>query len=50
MSILDVGGAAAAPSWGKFWLSILNVYEWDGNNPVPPELWFVHVMEASLTI
>ena len=29
----------AAPAWGKFWLSVLNVYEWEGNNPVPPELW-----------
>jgi squalene cyclase len=38
-----VGGAAAIPSWGKFWLSLLNVYDWEGNNPIPPELWFVHV-------
>lgn len=30
----------AAPAWGKFWLSVLNVYEWEGNNPVPPELWY----------
>ncbi|KAJ3855089.1 terpenoid cyclases/protein prenyltransferase alpha-alpha toroid [Lentinula lateritia] len=33
-----LGGACAIPSWGKFWLSILNVYDWAGNNPVPPEL------------
>ena len=33
------GSALAAPAWGKFWLSVLNVYEWEGNNPVPPELW-----------
>ncbi|KAI8827407.1 terpenoid cyclases/protein prenyltransferase alpha-alpha toroid [Chytriomyces cf. hyalinus JEL632] len=33
-----LGGATGIPSWGKFWLSILNVYEWEGNNPVPPEL------------
>jgi len=36
-----LGGAAAAPSWGKFWLSVLNVYDWEGNNPIPPELWCV---------
>ncbi|THH19446.1 hypothetical protein EW146_g1727 [Bondarzewia mesenterica] len=36
-----LGGAAASPSWGKFWLSILNVYDWDGNNPIPPELWIL---------
>ncbi|KAK9931604.1 hypothetical protein M0R45_018876 [Rubus argutus] len=23
------------------WLSILGVYEWDGNNPLPPELWLL---------
>ena len=34
------GGATAVPSWGKFWLSLLNVYEWEGNNPIPPELWY----------
>ncbi|KZS94380.1 terpene synthase [Sistotremastrum niveocremeum HHB9708] len=36
-----LGGATGAPAWGKFWLSILNVYDWDGNNPVPPELWLL---------
>ena len=36
-----LGGAAASASWGKFWLSILNVYDWEGNNPIPPELWCV---------
>ena len=34
-----LGGATGIPSWGKFWLSILNVYDWDGNYPIPPELW-----------
>nr|ALM02366.1 lanosterol synthase [Wolfiporia cocos]ALM02367.1 lanosterol synthase [Wolfiporia cocos]AVK93175.1 lanosterol synthase [Wolfiporia cocos] len=34
-----LGGATGVPSWGKFWLSILNVYDWEGNNPIPPELW-----------
>ncbi|XP_058203406.1 dammarenediol II synthase-like [Rhododendron vialii] len=37
--ILDHGGAAAVPSWGKLYLSILGVYEWSGCNPVPPEFW-----------
>lgn len=36
-----LGGATGIPSWGKFWFSILNVYEWDGNNPIPPELWIL---------
>ncbi|KAF8343480.1 terpenoid cyclases/protein prenyltransferase alpha-alpha toroid [Amanita rubescens] len=34
-----LGGAAAIPAWGKFWLALLNVYDWEGLNPVPPELW-----------
>ncbi|XP_051113931.1 cycloartenol synthase-like isoform X3 [Andrographis paniculata] len=39
--ILDHGGATYIPSWGKYWLSVLGVYEWDGNNPLPPELWLL---------
>lgn len=39
--ILDRGGATFIPSWGKFWLSVLSVYEWDGHNPLPPELWLL---------
>eukprot|EP01125_Pyxidicula_operculata_P010681 TRINITY_DN3518_c0_g1_i1.p1 TRINITY_DN3518_c0_g1~~TRINITY_DN3518_c0_g1_i1.p1 ORF type:complete len:776 (-),score=192.12 TRINITY_DN3518_c0_g1_i1:88-2415(-) len=33
------GGAVSVPAWGKFWLSALGVYSWEGMNPVPPELW-----------
>lgn len=36
------GGATGAPAWGKFWLAILNVYDWAGLNPVPAELWSVY--------
>ncbi|TDL23680.1 terpene synthase [Rickenella mellea] len=36
-----LGGATGIPSWGKFWLSILNVYDWDGNNCIPAELWLL---------
>jgi lanosterol synthase len=37
----SLGGATAIPSWGKMWLAILNVYEWEGMNPIPPELWLL---------
>ncbi|XP_019170947.1 PREDICTED: dammarenediol II synthase-like [Ipomoea nil] len=37
--ILDHGGATKIPSWGKVFLSVLGVYEWDGCNPLPPEFW-----------
>ncbi|KAK9097606.1 hypothetical protein Sjap_023103 [Stephania japonica] len=39
--ILNHGGATQITSWGKFWLSVLGVYEWFGNNPLPPEMWLL---------
>ncbi|KAI9145366.1 terpene synthase [Paraphysoderma sedebokerense] len=35
------GGATGIPAWGKFWLSVLNCYNWEGMNPVTPELWLL---------
>uniref|UniRef100_A0A8C6ZDZ3 Terpene cyclase/mutase family member n=1 Tax=Nothoprocta perdicaria TaxID=30464 RepID=A0A8C6ZDZ3_NOTPE len=35
------GGAVGIPSWGKFWLAILNVYSWDGMNTLLPEMWLL---------
>ena len=35
----QMGGAVSIPSWGKFWLSVLNVYDWEGVNSFVPELW-----------
>lgn len=39
--ILEHGGAIGVPSWGKFWLTVLGVYEWEGCNPMPPEFWLL---------
>ena len=39
--IHDSGGPLAAASWGKFFLALLNVYDYRGLNPVPPELWLL---------
>lgn len=39
--ILLHGGATLIPSWGKFWLSVLGCFDWDGLNPVPPEVWLL---------
>ncbi|XP_058113469.1 cycloartenol synthase-like isoform X1 [Magnolia sinica] len=43
--ILDRGGVTWIPSWGKLWLSflcqVLGVFEWSGNNPIPPEFWLL---------
>ncbi|PKA53444.1 Cycloartenol Synthase [Apostasia shenzhenica] len=36
--ILDHGGATYTAQWGKFWLSVLGVFDWAGNNPLLPEL------------
>ncbi|KAJ5647316.1 Lanosterol synthase [Penicillium lividum] len=35
------GGAIYGPHWAKFWLSVLGVMEWEGVNPVPPEIWLL---------
>ncbi|ODV83191.1 hypothetical protein CANARDRAFT_9767 [[Candida] arabinofermentans NRRL YB-2248] len=37
-TLLYLGGALGAPHWGKAWLSILNLYGWEGVNPAPTEL------------
>jgi lanosterol synthase len=36
----ELGGAIGVPHWGKFWLCALGIYEWEGINPIPPELWY----------
>ncbi|KAI9595151.1 terpenoid cyclases/protein prenyltransferase alpha-alpha toroid [Syncephalis fuscata] len=36
-----MGGAVRAPSWGKFWLAVMNVYDYEGMNPILPELWLL---------
>ena len=35
------GGVLAIPTWGKFWLALLNLYGWEGVNPIVPELWLL---------
>lgn len=37
--IREEGGASQIPSWGKFWLAMLSLYDWDGIHPVLPETW-----------
>ncbi len=37
--IASEGGVGAIPSWGKFWLAMLNLYDWEGLNPLLPEVW-----------
>ena len=33
------GGVQRIPTWGKVWLALLDLYDWDGVNPIPPEVW-----------
>ncbi|CCK68892.1 lanosterol synthase ERG7 KNAG_0B04580 [Huiozyma naganishii CBS 8797] len=40
-TLLRLGGAIGAPHWGKIWLSVLNLYKWEGVNPAPPETWLL---------
>ncbi|KAH7123233.1 terpenoid cyclases/protein prenyltransferase alpha-alpha toroid [Dactylonectria estremocensis] len=35
------GGATHSSIWGKFWLAVLGVLDWDIVNPMPPELWLL---------
>lgn len=35
------GGALAIPTWGKFWLALLGLYEYAGIHPCPPELYLL---------
>ncbi len=38
---LRAEGVAGIPSWGKFWLALLNLYDWRGVNAALPELWLL---------
>jgi len=35
------GGALKTGSWAKFYLCLLGCMEWEGHNPVPPEVWLL---------
>ncbi|KAL0733685.1 hypothetical protein Bca4012_009895 [Brassica carinata] len=39
--IINHGGAAYTPLFGKIWLSVLGVYDWSGCKPMPPEFWML---------
>ncbi len=39
--ILANGSATCIPSWGKFYLSVLGVYEWHGCHSLFPEMWLL---------
>ncbi len=34
-------GVLAVPTWGKFWLALLGLYDYAGVNPFPPELFML---------
>jgi lanosterol synthase len=48
--VLIIGGAIGVPQWGKYWLSALNLYEWEGVNPVLPEFWYVRPIQVFLSV
>jgi 2,3-oxidosqualene cyclase len=35
------GGVKGIPSWGKFWLAMLGLYEYEGLNAIPPEIFLL---------
>ncbi len=36
---LQKEGVLGIPTWGKFWLALLNLYHWRGVNAILPEVW-----------
>lgn len=45
-TLFALGDARASPSWAKFWLALLNLYDWEGVNPVPVETLYLSVSLA----
>ncbi|KAL6949843.1 Lanosterol synthase (Oxidosqualene--lanosterol cyclase) [Hanseniaspora vineae] len=41
LKLHKLGGAIGAPHWAKIYLALLNLYDWRGVNPAPPELWML---------
>jgi len=39
--IHENGGALYTASWAKFWLAVLGLYEWEGINSIPAEMWML---------
>lgn len=39
--LLSNGGAVSIPQWGKFWLCIFNCFEYEGLDPIPPEIYYL---------
>ncbi|PSN63824.1 terpene synthase [Corynespora cassiicola Philippines] len=37
----ELGGALQAPQWARYWLAVLNLFEWEGIAPVPAEMWML---------
>ena len=33
------GGVLSVPTWGKYWLAFIGLYEYEGANPCPPEMY-----------
>ena len=40
-AFLHAGDVRRIPTWGKFWLSLLGLYEYEGVNPISPELFLL---------
>ncbi len=38
---MQAEGVLNIPSWGKFWLALLHLYDWRGVNAILPELWIL---------
>ena len=43
-------GVLGIPSWGKFWLAMVGLYDYAGMNPCPPELFLLPRARRSIPI
>ncbi|EQB49570.1 hypothetical protein CGLO_11078 [Colletotrichum gloeosporioides Cg-14] len=48
--LLSLGGVAGIPQWGKTWLACLNLYDWEGVNCIPADLYKINFAKHCNTI
>lgn len=39
--LLSQGGAVRSSIWGKLWMAIMGIVDWDIVHPIPPEIWLL---------
>ncbi|KAF2692080.1 terpene synthase [Lentithecium fluviatile CBS 122367] len=45
-----LGSATVAPQWARYWLATINLYKWEGVQPVPFEIKWIHARVVYLPV